>query len=50
VSLIKKRVDIEAVCTLGKTGQFDVIADGGGIAKRRGNWFTRKFGAGCPDL
>ncbi|MGA8540831.1 MAG: hypothetical protein WB566_15110 [Terriglobales bacterium] len=34
----------------GKTGQFEVIADGERIAERGGNWFTRKFGAGYPDL
>lgn len=50
MSLIKKRLDIEAVCTPGKTGQFDVIADGERIAERGGNWFTRRFGAGYPDL
>jgi hypothetical protein len=27
-----------------------VIADGETIAKRGGNWFTRSFGAGYPDL
>jgi hypothetical protein len=27
-----------------------VIADGKSIAKRGGNWFTRSFGAGYPDL
>ena len=50
MSLIKKRLDIEAVVTPGKTGQFDVIADGETIAQRGGNWFTRSFGAGYPDL
>ena len=50
VALIKKRLDIEAVTTPGKTGQFDVIADGKRIAERGGNWFTRSFGAGYPDL
>jgi hypothetical protein len=43
-------LDIEAVITPGKTGQFDVIADGERIAERGGNWFTRRFGAGYPDL
>jgi hypothetical protein len=38
------------VVTPGKTGQFDVIADGNKVAERRGNWFTRSFGAGYPDL
>jgi hypothetical protein len=50
VALIKKRLGIEAVMTPGKTGQFEVIADGERIAARGGNWFTRKFGAGYPDL
>jgi len=50
VTLIKKRLGIEAVITAGKTGQFDVIADGEKIAERGGNWFTRSFGAGYPDL
>lgn len=50
MALIKKRLDIEAVCTPGNTGQFDVIADGERIAKRGGNWLTRSFGAGYPDL
>jgi len=27
-----------------------VIADGEMIAARGGNWFTRRFGAGYPDL
>jgi hypothetical protein len=50
VTLIKQRLNIEAVCTPGKTGQFDVIADGERIAERGGNWLTRSFGAGYPDL
>jgi hypothetical protein len=50
VILIKKRLDIEAVLKPGKTGQFEVIADGERIAERRGNWLTRSFGAGYPDL
>jgi hypothetical protein len=50
VTLIKKRLDIEAVLKPGKTGQFEVIADGERIAERGGNWFTRSFGAGYPDL
>jgi hypothetical protein len=36
--------------TPGTTGQFDVMADGERIAERGGNWFTRSFGAGYPDL
>ena len=50
MTLIKKRLGIEAVITHGKTGQFEVIADGEKIAERGGNWFTRSFGAGYPDL
>jgi hypothetical protein len=50
VALIKARLHIEPVCTPGKTGQFDVIADGEIIGKRGGNWLTRSFGAGYPDL
>ena len=50
MTLIKKRFGIEAVLTPGKTGQFEVIADGEKIAERGGNWFTRSFGAGYPDL
>jgi hypothetical protein len=38
------------VITPGKTGQFQVIADGETIADRGGNWLTRSFGAGYPDL
>jgi len=41
---------MEAVITPGKTGQFEVIADGVTIAERGGNWLTRSFGAGYPDL
>ena len=47
---IKQRLNIEVLCTPGKTGQFDVLADGEKIAERGGNWFTRSFGAGYPDL
>jgi len=50
VTLVKKRLDIEAVLTPGKTGQFEVIADGEKVAERGGNWLTRSFGAGYPDL
>ena len=48
--LIKNRLDIDAVCRPGKTGQFDVLADGERIAQRGGNFLTRSFGAGYPDL
>jgi hypothetical protein len=50
VTLIKQRLGIDAVCTPGKTGQFEVLADGERVVERGGNWFTRKFGAGYPDL
>jgi hypothetical protein len=50
VALIKKRLNIEAVLRPGKTGQFEIIADGERIAERGGNWLTRSFGAGYPDL
>jgi len=50
VAHIKQRLNIDAVIRPGKTGQFDVIADGNKIAERGGNWFTRKLGAGYPDL
>ena len=50
MTLIKKRLDIEAVLKAGKTGQFEVLADGERIAERGGNWFTRSLGAGYPDL
>jgi hypothetical protein len=50
VALIKKRLGIEAVVTPGKTGQFEVLADGEPVAERGGNWLTRSFGAGYPDL
>jgi len=50
VTLIKQRLGMEAVLKPGKIGQFNVIADGKTIAERGGNWFTRIFGAGYPDL
>ena len=50
MTLIKQRLNIEAVCIPGKTGQFEVIADGERITERGGNWLTRSFGAGYPDL
>jgi len=50
VTLIKQRLGLAAAITPGNTGQFDIIADGEKIAERGGNWFTRKFGAGYPDL
>jgi hypothetical protein len=50
VALIKKRLGIEAMVTPGKTGQFEVLADGERVVERGGNWITRSFGAGYPDL
>ena len=50
MTLIKSRLGVDAVVKAGKTGQFDVIADGEKVAERGGNWFTRSFGAGYPDL
>jgi len=48
--MIKKRFGIEPVVTPGKTGQFEVLADGETVADRGGNWLTRSFGAGYPDF
>ncbi|HEY6271283.1 MAG TPA: hypothetical protein VIX19_04725 [Terriglobales bacterium] len=48
--MIKERFGVDAVSTQGKTGEFEVVADGETIAKRGGNWLTRSFGAGYPDL
>ena len=50
MALIKNRLGIDAVTTPGGTGQFDVLADGETVATRGGNWFTRGFGLGYPDL
>ena len=50
MALIKKRLGIDAVVTSGETGQFTVLADGQTVVERGGNWFTRSFGAGYPDL
>jgi hypothetical protein len=50
VNLIKKRLNVDAVLVPGKTGQFDVVADGEKIAERGANWLTRSLGAGYPDL
>ncbi|HKD81996.1 MAG TPA: hypothetical protein VKH81_20045 [Candidatus Angelobacter sp.] len=36
--------------TPGKTGQFSVLADGEIVAERGGNFITRSFGAGYPNL
>jgi hypothetical protein len=50
VALIKERLNIDAVLTSGKIGQFEVIADDKRIVARGGNRLTRSFGAGYPDL
>ncbi len=50
MALIKRRLDIDPVTTPGTKGQFDIFADGENIATRGGNWLTRGFGAGYPDL
>ena len=50
MTLIEQRLGIKAVTIPGTTGQFEVIVNGQRIAERGGNWFTRAFGAGYPDL
>jgi len=50
VTLIKQRLNIDPVKRPGKTGEFEVFADGQSVAKRGGNFLTRSFGAGYPDL
>ncbi len=50
MTLIQQRLGIDAVLVPGKTGEFKVIAEGEQIAERGGNWISRKFGAGYPDL
>ena len=50
MALIKDRLGITATITHGKTGQFEIKADGESVVQRGGNWFTRPFGAGYPDL
>ena len=49
-TLIRERLGMDAVIRPGKTGQFEVIADGETVARRGGNWLSRRFGAGYPDL
>ena len=48
--MIKNRLGVDAELKPGKTGQFDVTVNGEKIASRGGNWLTRSFGAGYPDL
>ena len=50
MTLIKQRLNIDAVKRPGKIGEFEVFADGVSVAKRGGNFLTRSFGAGYPDL
>jgi len=50
VTLIKERLNIDAVKRPGKIGEFEVFADGVSVATRGGNFLTRSFGAGYPDL
>jgi hypothetical protein len=50
VTLIKERLNLDAVTKPGKIGEFEVFADGESVAKRGGNFLTRSFGAGYPDL
>jgi hypothetical protein len=47
---IRQRLGVEPVITPGKTGEFTVMADGATVTERGGNWLTRSFGAGYPDL
>ncbi len=46
--MIRNRLGIEPVIKSGRTGQFEVFADGERIAERGGNWLTRSFGMGYP--
>jgi len=50
VALIRQRLGVEPKTTPGKLGQFDVLVDGKLVATRGGNFITRQFGAGYPDL
>jgi predicted Rdx family selenoprotein len=50
VALVKNRLGLDVVQVPGAKGQFEVIVDGRTIAERGGNWLTRRFGAGYPDL
>ncbi|HTU34093.1 MAG TPA: hypothetical protein VMF66_09855 [Candidatus Acidoferrum sp.] len=50
MALIQTRLNIEATRTPGEHGQFDVLVNGEKVASRGGNWLTRRFGAGYPDL
>lgn len=50
MNLIKNRLSADVVLVPGKTGQFDVMADGEKRPSAGGNWLTRSFGARYPDL
>ena len=50
MTLIKERLNLDVVKKPGKHGEFEVFADGESVAQRGGNFFTRSFGAGYPDL
>ena len=50
MTLIKERLNIDAVKRPGKIGEFEVFVEGESVAKRGGNFLTRNFGAGYPDL
>lgn len=50
MALIEKRLGIDAETTPGGYGQFEVLVDGETVASRGGNWFTRGFGLGYPDV
>ncbi len=50
MALIKQRLGIDATMRKGKTGQFEVLADGVSVVQRGGNALTRMFGAGYPDF
>jgi hypothetical protein len=50
VALIRNQLGIEPSLKPGAKGQFDIILDGRTVAQRGGNFLTRSFGAGYPDL
>jgi hypothetical protein len=50
VTLIKERLNVDAMTKPGKIGEFEIFADGESVAKRGGNFLTRSIGAGYPDL
>ena len=50
MTLIREQLHVEPVQKPGKTGEFEVFADGESVAQRGGNFLTRSFGAGYPDL